>query len=80
VVFTIQADDDWSFSRMGSHCLENFFGIVRRHSLGDDRAISAMRIIVKATIVAEIMHGLGIEVHHRRGDDASGCRHVGVST
>jgi hypothetical protein len=65
---------------MGSHCLENFFGIVRRYSLGDDPAITAMRIIVTATIVAEIMHGLGIEVHHRRGDDAGGCLHLGVST
>jgi hypothetical protein len=72
VVFTLQADEHWSFSRMGSHCLENFFGLVRRSSLGDDRAITAMRIIVKATIVAEIMHDLGIEVHHRGRDNVGG--------
>jgi hypothetical protein len=72
VVFTIEADEHWSFSRMGSHCLENFFGLVRRSSLGDDRAVTAMRIIVKATIVAEIMHDLGIDVHHRGRDNVGG--------
>jgi hypothetical protein len=34
VAFTLEADKRWSFFRMGTHCLENFFGLVHRSSLG----------------------------------------------
>jgi hypothetical protein len=40
VLFVLQADEYWSFFRMGTHCLEDFFGRVRRSSLGDDRSVT----------------------------------------
>jgi hypothetical protein len=69
VAFTLEADEHWSFSRMGTHCLENFFGLVRRSSLGDDRSVTAMRIIVKASMVARVMQELGLQTHHRGRDN-----------
>jgi hypothetical protein len=28
--------ENWSFSRLGTHCLENCFGLVRQSAHGDD--------------------------------------------
>jgi hypothetical protein len=72
VLFVLEADEHWSFSRMGTHCLENFFGLVRRSSHGDDRAVTAMRIIVRASLVARTMHELNIAVKHRGRDNVGG--------
>jgi hypothetical protein len=36
VQFTVTADESWSFSPVGTHCLENFFDLIRRQSFGDD--------------------------------------------
>jgi hypothetical protein len=41
VHFIIRAPEDWSFSRFGTDCLENFFGFVRRNARSDDRSITA---------------------------------------
>jgi hypothetical protein len=51
---------------MSWHCLDNFFGLVPHPILPerDDRAVPAMPLIVKTTIVAEIMHDLPIKVQH----------------
>jgi hypothetical protein len=72
VLFVLQADEHWSFSRMGTHCLENFFGLVRRSSLGDDRSVTAMRVIVRASLVARTIHELKIVVKHRGRDNVGG--------
>jgi hypothetical protein len=72
VLFVLEADEHWSFSRMGTHCLENFFGLVRRSSLGDDRSVTAMRVIVRASLVAQTMHELNIAVKHRGRDNVGG--------
>jgi hypothetical protein len=58
--FVMMGDRHWSFSRLGTHCLENFFGMVRRCSHGDDRGVIARRVIARATLVTEVMHELGM--------------------
>jgi hypothetical protein len=72
VLFVLEADEHWSFSRMGAHCLENFFGLVRRSSLGDDRSVTAKRVIVRASLVAQTLHDLHIAVKHRGRDNVGG--------
>jgi hypothetical protein len=52
VLFVLQADEHWQFSEMGTQCLENVFGRVRRSSFGDDRSVTAMRVIVRVSFVA----------------------------
>jgi hypothetical protein len=63
ITFTLEADRHWSFSRTGTHFLENFFGLVRRLSLGDDRSVTALRIIVKAKMVAQVMDELEVKAY-----------------
>jgi hypothetical protein len=42
VQLVFDASADWSFSRLGTHCLENFFDLIRRNSFGDDRLVKAL--------------------------------------
>jgi hypothetical protein len=70
--FVLDAEENWCFSRIGTHCLENFFGLVRRGSLGDDRAVVARRIIAKTHLVASVMHDLDLAVTHRGRDNVGG--------
>jgi hypothetical protein len=72
IQFILDADELWSFSRIGTHCLENLFGFVRRSSLGDDRVTPTVRIITKATLVYEGMHELGLEIMHSGSDNIGG--------
>jgi hypothetical protein len=72
IQFILDADEPWSFSRLGTYCLENFFGFVRRSSLGDDRLTSTVRIITKAALVYEVMHELGLEIKHSGRDNIGG--------
>jgi hypothetical protein len=72
VQFILDADEHWSFARLGTHCLENFFGFVRRNSFGDDRFGPTLRIIAKSTMVYETMHELGLEIKHRGRDNIGG--------
>jgi hypothetical protein len=72
VLFILEADEHWSFSRIGTHCLENFFGLVRRSSLGDDCSVTAMRVIVRVSLVARTLHDLKITVKHRGRDNVGG--------
>jgi hypothetical protein len=74
IAFIMIADEDWSFSRLGTHCLENFFGFVRRSSLGDDRFNPTLTIITKATLVYEAMHELDLEIKHSGRDNIGGTR------
>jgi hypothetical protein len=70
--FILQAEENWSFSRIGTHCLENFFGLIRPESFGDDRYVVAMRIIARASLASGIMHDLGIAISHRGRDNVGG--------
>jgi hypothetical protein len=72
VQFTVTAEESWSFSRVGTHCLENFFGLVRRQSFGDDRSVTATRIVARGVLVANIMHDLGLSFGHHRRDNVGG--------
>jgi hypothetical protein len=35
--FVLDGESSWCFSRVGTHCLEVFFGLIRRYSFGDHR-------------------------------------------
>jgi hypothetical protein len=64
---------------MGTHCLENFFGLVRRASLDDDRYVVGSRIIAKTSLASDVMHDLDLSITHRGHDNVggiliSGCR------
>jgi hypothetical protein len=59
------ASANWLFSRLGTHCLENFFGLIRRNSFGDNRLVRAVRIIARGISVADVMHELRLSVTHR---------------
>jgi hypothetical protein len=72
IQFVRDADEHWSFARLGTHCLENFFGFVRRVSLGDDRFTPTVRIITKSTLVYQVMHELGLEIKHSGRDNVGG--------
>jgi hypothetical protein len=72
IQFVRDATEHWSFARLGTHCLENFFGFVRRCSLGDDRFASTVRIITKSTLVYQVMHELGLEIKHSGRDNIGG--------
>jgi hypothetical protein len=78
IQFVMEADQNWSFSRLGTHCLEDFFGLVRRESLGDDRYVTAARIIAKTSQVAMTMHDLNLRVTHRGRDNVGGVVIDGV--
>jgi hypothetical protein len=72
IQFVLCADETWSFARMGTHCLENFFGLVRRESMGDDRYTVASRIIAKGSLASSIMHDLDLRIVHRGRDNVGG--------
>jgi hypothetical protein len=79
IALTLEADKRWFFSRMGTHCLENFFGLVHLSSLADDRSVTALRIIVKANMVAQVMHELDMKVCHHGRDNVGGVVISGYS-
>jgi hypothetical protein len=70
--FVLDASDDSSFSRMGTHRPENFFGLLRRESLGDDRDVVASRIIAKTSLASDVMHDLDLSITHRGRDNVGG--------
>jgi hypothetical protein len=72
IQFVFTAEEHYSFSRVGTHCLENFFGLIRRNSFGDNRLVRAIRLIATGTVVADMMHELSLNVKHRRLDNAGG--------
>jgi hypothetical protein len=72
IEFVLSAEPHWSFARIGTHCLENFFGFVRRNSLGDDRFAPTIRIITKSTMVYQMMHELGLDIKHSGRDNIGG--------
>jgi hypothetical protein len=72
VQFVFDASADWSFSLLGTHCLENLFGLIRRNSFGDDRLVRAVRIIARCISVADVMHELRLSVTHRNRNNMGG--------
>jgi hypothetical protein len=72
IQFILEADGNWSFSRLGSHCLENFFGFIRQNAKGDDRMDRAIHIISKTHMVCRVMHRLEITMKHRGRDNVGG--------
>jgi hypothetical protein len=70
--FVPDAAEHWSFSRVGRNCLENFFGLLRRQSLGDDRYVVAWRVIVKTSLASSVMHNLNLSITHRGRDNVGG--------
>jgi hypothetical protein len=72
IEFILDADENWSFSRLGSHCLENFFGFIRQNARGDDRIGRAMHIIAKTQMVCRVMNDLEITMEHRGRDNVGG--------
>jgi hypothetical protein len=72
ILFIVDGDENWSFSRLGTHCLENFFGCIRQSSRGDDVLSTAIRIIARTCIVLNEMHELGITSEHRGRDNLGG--------
>jgi hypothetical protein len=74
VQFIFNADENWLFSRLGTHCLENFFGFVRKNPLGDDRFGPTLGIITKARLIYHVMHDLNLEIQHSGGDKIGGTR------
>jgi hypothetical protein len=72
VQFVLNAEEQWSFSPVGTHCLENILGLVRRESLGDDRDVVASRIIAKTGLLSSVMHDLGLSITHRGPNNVGG--------
>jgi hypothetical protein len=70
--FVLDAEEHWSFSSLGTHCLENFFGLVRQESLGNDRYVVASRVIAKTRFASSVMHNLNLSITHRGRDNAGG--------
>jgi hypothetical protein len=60
IYFIISGDEDWSFSRLGTHCLETFFGLLRQSSRGDDRFPRAIGMIARTTVMMGVMHNLSL--------------------
>jgi hypothetical protein len=72
IQFIVDGDENWSFSRLGSHCLENFFGSIRQAAKGDDRMVRAMHIIAKTALVCVVMNDLQLNIKHRGRDNVGG--------
>jgi hypothetical protein len=72
IYFVLIAPPEWSFSRLGTHCLENFFGFVRQNARADDRTITAMRIMARTTCVCVTLQDLGVSIAHQGRDNVGG--------
>jgi hypothetical protein len=72
VQLRLDVSADWSFSRLSTYCLENFFGLIRRNSFGDDRLMRAVKIIARGISVADVMHELRLSGTHRNRDNMGG--------
>jgi hypothetical protein len=57
---------------VGTHCLENFLGLVLCESLEDDRDVVARHVIVKTSFASSVMHDLNLSITHRGRDNVGG--------
>jgi hypothetical protein len=72
IQFVLDGESSWCFSRVGTHYLEIFFGLIRLHSFGDHRFQTAERITMRIALVALIMHRYNLEIRHRHLDNLRG--------
>jgi hypothetical protein len=72
IVFIMDGDATWSFSRLGTHCLQNFFGLTRQNSRGDDVFSTALLIIARTCVGFRELHELGLQVEHHGHDNLGG--------
>jgi hypothetical protein len=70
--FILIAPGDWSFSRLETHCLENFFRFVRQNARADDRTVTALPIIASTTCVCGEMQHLQLNIGHHGRDNVDG--------
>jgi hypothetical protein len=49
--FLNSGTEKWSFSRLGTHCLENFFDMIRQNARVDDRFVCSVQIIAQTTLM-----------------------------
>jgi hypothetical protein len=72
IQFVMDAPPSWSFSRLGTHCLENFFGFVRQNAHADDRSVTALGIISRTAVVTGLIHDMKLKIVHRTRDNVGG--------
>jgi hypothetical protein len=70
--FIIRAPTGWSFSRLGTHCSENFFGFVRQNARAHDQSVPALRIRARSACVSLEMQRWRIYVTDKRRDNVGG--------
>jgi hypothetical protein len=64
IQFVLDGESSWCFSLVGTHCFENFFGLICGHSFGDHRFQTAERITMRTALVALILHRCNLEIRH----------------
>jgi hypothetical protein len=72
VCYVVQAGSTGCGDRFGTHCLENFIGLVRRLSCGTDSLEVVNRNIAKTAVVRDMMCQLHIAVRHHRRENCGG--------
>jgi hypothetical protein len=75
----ISGNENWSWSRLVAHCLENFLDFIQQSSRGDHRLVRAVHVIAIVTAMLDVMHELKIQFHPRRRDNV-GCTIIGPGT
>jgi hypothetical protein len=58
--FINDGKENWLFSTLGTHYLENFFGRVRQNAHSDDRFRRAIQIITQNTVIVHVMDELKV--------------------
>jgi hypothetical protein len=77
--FINDGTENWSFSRLGIHYLDNFFGLVRQSAHGDDQFRRAIQIVTQSTVMVPVMDGLNVRPRIR-GQDNLGDTIIGPGT
>jgi hypothetical protein len=72
ILFIIDGKATWSFPRLGTHCLEKVFGLIRQNSHGDDVFRTALLIIGRRCVVFRELHEFGLRVEHCGRDNLGG--------
>jgi hypothetical protein len=58
--FIISGDENWSFPRLGTDCLEGFFRLVCQSSHNNDRFTCAVEVNARTTVMVGVMRDLSI--------------------
>jgi hypothetical protein len=73
ISYVFRADKTACGDRFGTHCLENFIGLVRRLSCGTDSLEVVNRNIAKTAVVRHVLSKLHIAVRHHRRENCGGA-------